>query len=245
MRNEFFIEGQISIFELPIIEVAKPKENIIREEQNIKLDKLDSLIKLYSKSCSRIVKTLSGALLVELDDKTLYFNSNGINEFNLPKDVAIMPEAEIIIANVDKELNEIQKQKLEALKPQQYIKRKGDANLIIPGEKIMVINQKGWVLEYKQKTKYKENEIFSTEYNLKIKGLEDSSREIVVDMIDRNFKVDDEVNIEYQGIKAIGKVVRIYNNGETLNVKWDGKQTAFYYKNVRKVKENLKIVFID
>ena len=36
MRNEFFIEGQISIFELPIIEVAKPKENIIKEEQNIK-----------------------------------------------------------------------------------------------------------------------------------------------------------------------------------------------------------------
>ena len=48
--------------------------------------------------------------------------------------------------------------------------------------------------------------------------------------------MDEEVNIEYQGIKAIGKVVSIYNNGETLNVKWDGKQTAFYYKNVRKIK---------
>jgi len=235
MRNEFFIEGQISIFELPIIEFVKPKGITIKEEQNIKSDKLDHIIKLYSQSCSRIVKTISGALLVELDDKTLYFNSNGINEFNLPKEVAIMPEEEIIIANVDKELNEVQKQKLEALKPQQYIKRKGDANLIIPGEKTMVINQKGWELEYKQKTKYNENEIFSTEYNLKISGLEDSSREIVVDMIDRNFKVDDEVNIEYQGIKAIGKVVRIYNNGETINVRWYGKQTAFYYKNVRKV----------
>lgn len=30
-------------------------------------------------------------LLVELNDKTLYFNTNGINEFNLPKDVGIMP----------------------------------------------------------------------------------------------------------------------------------------------------------
>jgi len=132
-------------------------------------------------------------------------------------------------------LNKIQKQKLEDLKPQQYIKRKGDCNLIIPGEKTVVINPKGWVLEYMQKPKYQENEIFSTEYNLKISGLEDSSREIVVDMIDRDLKVDDEVNIEYQGIKAIGKVVRIYNNGETLNVKWEGKQTAFYYKNVMKV----------
>ncbi len=236
MRNEFFIEGQISIFELPVIKVAKPKENIIKEEQNIKSDKLDHMIKLYSQSCSRIVKTLSGALLVELDDKTLYFNSNGINEFEMPKDVAIMPEEEIIIANIDKELNEIQKQKLEDLKPQQYIKRKGDCNLIIPGEKTIVINKKGWVLEYKQKTKYHENEIFSTEFDLKINGLENSSREIAIDMIDVNFKVDDEVNIEYQGIKAIGTVVRIYNNGETLNVKWDGKQTAFYYKNVTKTK---------
>jgi len=240
MRNELFIEGQISIFELPVIEVEKSKENVIREEQNIKLDKLDSLIELYSKSCSRIVKTLSGALLVELDDKTLYFNSNGINEFYLHKDVAIMPEEEIIIANMDKELIEVQKQKLEALKPQQYIKRKGDCNLIIPGEKTLVINPKGWVLEYMQKTKYKENEIFSTEFDFKIKEVGRKITEAVIDItdvIDINFKVDEDVNIEYQGIKAIGKVVRIYNNGETLNVKWDGKQTAFYYKNVRKVKE--------
>jgi len=89
-----------------------------------------------------------------------------------------------------------------------------------------------------QKAKYNENEIFSTEYNFIIKGLEDSSREVVIDMIDRDFKVDDEVNIEYQGIETIGKVVRIYNNRETLNVKWDGKQTAFYYKNVRKIKNH-------
>jgi len=175
MKSECFIEGQISIFESPIIEIEKPKKVIIKEEIK-EIDKFDSIIKLYSKSCNRIVKTLSGALLVELDDKTLYFNSNGINEFNLSKDVAIMPEEEIIIANVDKELNDIQKQKLEALKPQQYIKRKGDANLIIPGEKILVINPKGWVLEYMKKAKYNENEIFSTEYNLKISGLEDVSR---------------------------------------------------------------------
>ena len=95
MRNELFIEGQISIFELPIIDVEKSKENVIREEQNVKSNKLDNIIKLYSQSCSRIVKTISGALLVELDEKTLYFNSNGINEFNLPKEVAIMPEDEI------------------------------------------------------------------------------------------------------------------------------------------------------
>lgn len=52
-----------------------------------------------------------------------------------------------------------------------------------------------------------------------------------------DFEISDKVQIEYMGVKAIGKVVRIYNNGETLNVAWDGKQTAFYYKNVIKIKE--------
>ncbi|OVE70016.1 hypothetical protein CCS79_03125 [Clostridium diolis] len=236
MKSECFIEGQISIFDLPAIEVIKPKEIIIKEKDK-EIDKFDSIIKLYSKSCSRIVKTCSGALLVELDDKTLYFNSKVINEFNLHINVGIMPEEEIIVVNVDKKINEIQKQKLEALQPKQYIKRKGDANLIIPGEKTIVINPKGWVLEYEQKPRYHENEIFNMEVNLQ-KSYVNNNNNIKEpsDIASIEFKVDDEVAIEYQGIKAIGKVVRIYNNGETLNVKWDGKQTAFYYRNVRKVK---------
>jgi hypothetical protein len=234
MKNEFFIGGQISIFDLPVIEVAKQKEIIIKEE-NKEMDKFDSIIKLYSESCSRMVKTLSGALLVELEDKTLYFNASGINEFNIPKDVGIMPGEEILVVNIDKQINEIQKQKLEALKPKQYIKRKGDGNLIIPGEKTIVINPKGWVLEYNQKPMYHSNEIFNIEFNPKINEIKDRSNEIAVDITDTDFKVDDEVNIEYQGIKAVGKVVMVYNNGETVNVKWDGKQTAFYYKNVSKI----------
>ncbi|PSM55406.1 MULTISPECIES: hypothetical protein [Clostridium] len=236
MKSECFIEGQISIFDLPTIEIIKPKEIII-EKENKEIDKFDNIIKLYSHSCRRIVKTLSGALLVELDDKTLYFNSKGINEFNLSSNVEIMPGEEILIVNVDKEINEIQKLKLEDLKPKQYIKRKCDANLIIPGEKTIVINPKGWVLEYEQKPRYHENEIFNMEVNLQ-KGYINDNNNIKEpsDIASIEFKVDDEVAIEYQGIKAIGNVVRIYNNGETLNVKWDGKETAFYYKNVRKVK---------
>ena len=132
----------------------------------------------------------------------------------------------------------MQKEKLQDLKPKEYIKRKGDANLIIPGEKTIVINPKGWVLEYIQKAKYQKNEIFSTEVTIKIKDVEENITEAAIDItnvIDVNFEVDDKVNIEYQGTKSIGKVVSIYNNGETLNVKWNGKQTAFYYKNVRRV----------
>ncbi|WP_238900726.1 hypothetical protein [Clostridium sp. YIM B02500] len=226
MKSECFIEGQISIFDLPAIEVVKPKEIIIKGE-NKELDKFDSIIKLYSNSCSRIVKTLSGALLVELNDKTLYFNLDEVNEFNLPKDVGIMPGEEMLIVNIDKEINEIQRQKLKDLNPKQYIKRKGDANLIIPGEKTIVINPKGWILEYIQKPKFKENEIFETENHSINKVIEENIRESDID-----YKVGNKVYIEYHGIKSIGKIVRIYNNGETLNVAWDGKQTAFYYKNV-------------
>ena len=226
MKNQCFIEGQICIFDLPVIEVLKPKEIIIKKE-NKEIDKFDNIIKLYSKSCRRIVKTFSGALLVELDDETLYFNGRGKNEFNLPKDVGIMPGEEIIVVNIDKEINEMQKQKLMDLKPNQYIKRKGDANLIIPGEKTIVINPKGWVLEYIQKPKFKENEIFQIEDHLINKDIEENIRELDID-----YKVGNKVYIEYQGIKSIGKIVRIYNNGETLNVSWDGKETAFYYKNV-------------
>ena len=246
MKNEGIIEGQISIFELPIIEPIKHKNKIGKEVPIIKISKLDHIINLYSDTCSRIVKTYSGALLVELENKTLYFNSDGVNEFEIPINVGIMPGEEILIVNIDKEINDLQKEKLEDFKPKEYIKRKGDANLIITGEKTIVINPKGWVLEYVQKPKYQENEIFSTGFYFKLKEVEGKTKEVaiditdvvdVIDVIDVNFKVDDKVSIEYQGAKSIGKVVRIYNKGETLNVKWDGKQTAFYYKNVRKVEE--------
>lgn len=233
--NEGIIEGQISIFDLPIEDI-KSKEKKSKIAAKIISNPLKDIINIYSESCSRIVKTFSGSLLVELDDKTLYINSKGINEFNLPINVGIMPGEEILIANKDKELNSIQKQKLEDLKVKEYIKRKGDANIIIPGEKTIVINPKGWVLEYNQKPMNHSNEIFNTEFNLKINEINDRKNKIAVNIIDIDFKVGDEVIIKYQGAKAIGKVVRIYNKGETLNIMWDGKQTAFYYKNVEKVK---------
>ena len=71
MKNEGIIEGQINIFELPIIEVIKPKDKIVKEAPVIRLDKIDNIINLYLDTCSRIVKTNSGALLVELENKTL------------------------------------------------------------------------------------------------------------------------------------------------------------------------------
>lgn len=98
MKSEYPIDRQISIFDLPSIAVIKPKEIIIKEEIK-EIDKFDAITKLYSQSCSRIVKTISRILLVELDDKTLYFDASGIKKFNLFKYVGIISGEEIIIAN--------------------------------------------------------------------------------------------------------------------------------------------------
>lgn len=51
----------------------------------------------------------------------------------------------------------------------------------------------------------------------------------------REIRVGDKVRFMYSGEMHEGIVKRIYNNAETINVAWDGKVTAFYYKKIEKV----------
>lgn len=51
----------------------------------------------------------------------------------------------------------------------------------------------------------------------------------------REIRLGDKVRFMYSGEMHIGIVKRIYNKGETVNVSWDGKVTAFYYKKVERV----------
>lgn len=228
------IDGQIDLFNIPIQEPVKPKEKIVTEKLEKKEDKFQELINFYKDSCNRIVKRVSGALLVGCEDKTMYFNSQGINEFDLSPDVGLMPGDEILIANEDMELNDMQLRKLAAMDPVQYIKRKGDSNIIIPTEsRTIVINPKGWVIEYEQKPLYHENEFFSTEMPKENSDLTNKITKVDTNITD--FQINDSVEIEYQGIKNIGKVVSVYNNGETINVAWNCQRTAFYYKCVKKI----------
>ncbi|OOM60940.1 hypothetical protein CLBEIC_56450 [Clostridium beijerinckii] len=173
------------------------------------------------------------ALLVELEDKTKYFNGQGVHEFDLGVNVGLMPADEILFVNKDKELNDLQLKKLNDMKVTQYIKRKCDSNVIIPGEKTVVINYKGWVIEYEQKPKYHENELFVTQMAKEITDLDNKVTKMDANITE--FEIGDLVEIEYKGIKGTGKVVRVYNNGETINVAWEGKRTAFYYKCVKKI----------
>lgn len=231
------IDGQMDLFSMPIQEPVRPKEEIIIAKPKIETDNFKDIINLYKDNCIRIVKTVSGALLVGLEDKTLYFNSEGKNEFNLNPDVGLTPADEIIIANVDKELNDIQLMKLEELQPKQYIKRKGEANVIILGDsKTITINPRGWVLEWKMKPKYHENELFITKMANENTDLANKVTEMDIIITEtEEIKIDDMVEFSYRNQICIGKIVSIYNGGETVNVSWDGKHTAFYYKSVKKV----------
>ena len=249
------LPGQMSIFDF---DLSKPKE--IKQEIKPVLKtkapnekKFAEIINLYKSTAARIVKQVCGALLVELDDKTLYFNKNGINELVLKKDIALLPSDEILIVNQDKELNKLQLEKLKDMHVSKYIKRKGDANILISlPERTVVINPKGWILEYIQKPQYHENEIFITELATKNTNLANKVTEIDKNITESmngsiqiendeteeddefNFNVGDKVEFNYDG-PQVGKITRIYNKGETVNVVWDHKHTAFYYKCVKKI----------
>ncbi|CUU47320.1 hypothetical protein [Clostridium beijerinckii] len=222
MKKIIVLEGQIDLFNMPIQEpIIKPKEKVIVDKQETKEDHFQKIINLYKESCNRIIKTVSGALLVELEDKTKYFDGQGVHEFDLGTDVGLIPADEILIVNQDKTLNEMQLKKLEEMNPDRYIKRKGDANIIVPGKKTTVITPRGWIIEWEQKPVYKEDEIILRKSE--IKGQ------------DRNLNVGDAVEFIYNKENHKGKIVSIYNNGETVNVVWNGKHTAFYYKCVKKI----------
>lgn len=222
MKKLNILDGQIDLFNMPIQEpIIKPKEKVIVEKQEIKEDYFQNIINLYKESCNRIIKTVSGALLVELEDKTKYFNGQGMHEFDLGTDIGLIPADEILIVNQDKPLNEIQLKKLEEMNPSRYIKRKGDANIIIPGDKTTVITPRGWIIEWEQKPVYKEDEVVLRTIEMKVP--------------DQNLNAGDIVEFEYSKETYKGEIVSVYNNGETINVVWNGKHTAFYYKCVRKI----------
>ena len=225
------IEGQINLFNLPIQEIIKPKAQVkeVPKENNF-----IQIINLYKESCNRIVKQTCGSLLVEIGERTLYFSPDGVNTMELNKEMGLLPGDEILVVNQDKKVNDLQLKKLNEMSVKKYIKRNGDANIIIPMlDQTIVINPRGWILEYIQKPIYHEDEVFITETTEKNTDLADKDTKVDINIIE--LQIDDFVEMEYQGIKNKGRIVRIYNNGETVNVSWDKKQTAFYYKSIKKI----------
>lgn len=222
MKKLNVLKGQLDLFNMPVQETIKPKEEKIIDKPKIETDNFSEIIEHYKHSCSRIVKRIHGALLVGFEDKIMCFNNSGKHEFDLVPNVGLMPGDEILIVNKDIELNDIQLSKLAIMDPAQYIKRKGDANIIIPmPDKTVVVNPRGWVIEWEQKPIYKEDEVISR------------IKEIITQ--DEMLNVGDTVKFIYGKENHTGKIASIYNNGETVNVTWEDKHTAFYYRCVRKI----------
>jgi hypothetical protein len=48
-----------------------------------------------------------------------------------------------------------------------------------------------------------------------------------------DFKKEEEVEITYKKVAYKGIVASIY--GDTVNVSWEGKRSAFYYKDVKRI----------
>lgn len=250
-QRECILQGQISIFDLEINQPKAPKKEFKKIRQKAHDDKFTEIINQYSSTAARIVKQVCGALLVELEDKTLYFNPDGVKELELKKDMELMPADEILVVNQDREVNKLQLKKLEDMHVTQYIKRKGDANIMVtfPG-KCIVINPRGWVLEYLQKPKYHNNELFITERTKESTDLVNYDTEMAIKITKsvnqvtefendeneiENLQIGDKVEFYYGGNPQVGIVVRIYNNNETVNVTWEEKYTAFYFKSVKKI----------
>ena len=151
------IEGQLSLFD------DKPKIiNILSDKEEIKDNsKFSNLIDKYRDLCSRIVK-VEKKLYIEIADKTLSFEENGKPSNIFVKDMVLRPKDEIIIANEDKSITDKQKQTLQKIKTDKFIKRKSDNNILIQYDEFCIaIYPSGHFAKWKSPAVYKEDEIYS------------------------------------------------------------------------------------
>lgn len=220
-------------------------------------DKQLSIIEKHKDECTRIVQKSHGAILVEYSNETLYYNSSGVLEFSISTSTPLLPSDKILVVNKDKEINDLQIKVLNSLNVSRYIKRIGDANIIVVSENTKVINPKGWLLDYTQAPCYDSNsevyvvDSYISEKNSLVESEKDFDFNIVEsktekDSIDNNldnniikkenqFYVGEKVTSTYDNKTIIGVVTSIYNGGSTINIEWDGKCSAFFYKNVSKL----------
>ena len=151
------IEGQLSLFDDP------PKViNILSKQEESKANQMFlNLIDEYKDSCSRIAK-VETKLYIEIQDKTLSFDEKGEPSNIFIKDMLLRPKDEIIVANVDKQIIDKQKQTLMKIKTDKFIKRKSDSNILIQYDEFCIaIYPSGHFAKWKSPAVYKENEIYS------------------------------------------------------------------------------------
>ena len=226
-------EGQISLFDeqSKVINIIQVRED--NKDNPIFID----LIEKYRDTCTRIAK-VERKLYVEVNNQTLSFESDGEASHIFVKNMLLRPKDEILVANEYKPINDKQIKTLRKIQTDKFIKRKSDNNILIQYDNFcMAIYPSGRFAKWKSAAVFKDNEVFSIDEIENINKMheeikEDPKVEEIIEI--STLRLGDKVKFNYDGPKE-GNIVRIYNKGETVNVSWDNKQTAFYYKSVVKI----------
>ena len=228
------IEGQMNLFDLPEEKIQPQQTKAIREPVARNFDKI---INQYKDSCNRIF-IIEKKLYVEFEDRTVQFNQDGQQERIFDIDMFLRPKDEIVIANKYKPINDKQIKALNKIQTDKFIKRKSDSNILIQFDDCCIaIYPSGHFEKWKSPAVYMDNEVYTID---EIENINKINEETVQDPVQDEIEVDgdlhlgDRVSFDYNG-PQVGEIVRIYNKGETVNVCWDNKQTAFYYKHVKKI----------
>ncbi|MDU3091761.1 MAG: hypothetical protein E7B13_20425 [Clostridium sp.] len=232
------VDGQLSLFD----EQPKVVSIIPTKEENKDNPIFRELIDKYRDICTRIAK-VEKKLYIEIDDKTLSFEADGEPGRIFVRDMLLRPKDEILVAN---EYKHITSEQIKTIKNKmhvdKFIKRKADNNVLIQYKNFcMAIYPNGHFAKWKSPAVYSDNEVYSIDEIEDINKIneeieEDPKLEEVIEISESEeiLRLGDKVKFNYDGPKE-GNIVRIYNKGETVNVSWDNKQTAFYYKSVVKI----------
>jgi hypothetical protein len=232
------VDGQLCLFD----EHNKVVNIIPTKEENKDNTIFKELIDIYRDKCTRIVK-VEKKLYVEIGDQTLSYEADGEPGGIFIRDMLLRPKDEILVANDYKSITADQiktvKNKMDVDK---FIKRKSDNNILIQYDNFcMAIYPNGHFAKWKSPAVYSDNEVYSIDEIEDINKIneeieEDPKLEEVIEISESEeiLRLGDKVKFNYDGPKE-GNIVRIYNKGETVNVSWDNKQTAFYYKSVVKI----------
>ncbi|WP_125153116.1 hypothetical protein [Clostridium rectalis] len=163
--------------------------------------------------------------------KTIYVNAEGKEEFEFNRKSTVLPMDKMLHCKVAEiKLNSLRKDKLKKLQTKyptaKIIRRGGDENVIlILEDKVISINVKGWVLEFKNiKAEHEVDEVVKEDKEENLKEIQ------------ARVKPGDYIQARY-GKKLIeGKITREYGLGnEILNIVFDNKHTAIGRTSVTKI----------
>lgn len=257
----YFIEGQLNIFDMGITKIDKKVTEIVEIDTKVinSPPKTELLITVeqenkYRKylavgNVSRAIKHCCGELLIEIKKTTGEFTTDCISkkgdlECSFSKRAPLLPLDTIIyhnaaeikstITQTDK-LHELLCSSRDSIK--RVIKRKGDLNILVEMvDKVVSILPCGWSLNF---TDVNEINCNQDEIFLIIEKLEKPKQENLLEL-QNSVNVGDNVEAWYGKEIIKGEIVLVYgSNNAILNINFDNntKQTAIGRRTIRKMIE--------